>query len=152
MKINNILIASLSLTIFVSYSDVKSETNLSMNEKKIIQRTVNPRIYSQGQKLYQLNCAQCHGRQGEGAQNWRVPDKDGKNPAPPLNGAGHTWHHSTKALTSVIKNGTGKIGGNMPAWKDKLSNHEITLILTWITSQWPDEIYTAWYNQHHQEK
>lgn len=150
MKINSIFIALLSLGLLTSISSVKSEMNLNTNEEKVIQRNVNPRIYSQGQRLFQLNCAKCHGQQGEGAKNWRTPDKYGKNPAPPLNGTGHTWHHSTKALTSVIKNGTGKIGGNMPAWKDKLSNSEIALILTWITSQWPDEIYTAWYNQRHQ--
>lgn len=44
------------------------------------------------------------------------------------------------------------LSGNMPARKDKLSNREIKLILTWITAQWSDEIYTAWYNQYHQEK
>ena len=37
----------------------------------------------------------------------------------------------------------------MPGWKDKLSDREIKLILTWITAQWPDELYTAWYNRFH---
>lgn len=32
----------------------------------------------------------------------------------------------------------------MPAWKDKLSDQEILLIINWITSLWPDEIYDAW--------
>jgi len=115
-----------------------------------IVRDVDPVQYSQGRRLYLANCAVCHGKQGEGAVNWRQPDADGKNPAPPLNGTGHTWHHSTNALINVIRNGTGKIGGNMPAWKDKLSNDEIKLILTWVTAQWPDELYTAWYNRFHQ--
>lgn len=119
---------------------------------KIVERKVSPIAYSRGQRLFQQNCAVCHGKQGEGAPNWRKPDKYGKNPAPPLNGTGHTWHHSMKALKIVINKGTGKIGGNMPAWKDKLSKSEITLILTWITAQWPDEIYTAWYNRFHQQK
>lgn len=151
MKLHNIFITFLSLTILISISDAKSEVNLKAEKKKIIKRNVEPRIYSKGQRLYQLNCAECHGRQGEGAKNWRTPDKNGKNQPPPLNGTGHTWHHSPKALMRVINNGTGKIGGNMPAWKDKLSKSEIKLILTWITSQWSDEIYTAWYNQYHRK-
>jgi mono/diheme cytochrome c family protein len=116
-----------------------------------VDRVVNPVEYSRGQRLFHLNCAACHGKQGEGAPNWRKPDESGKNPAPPLNGTGHTWHHSEKALTNVIRNGTGKIGGNMPAWKDKLSESEIKLILTWIKAQWPDELYSAWYNRFHKQ-
>ena len=127
-------------------SDNKDE-NVSVPENKIIERTIDPIQFSQGQKLFQLNCASCHGKQAEGAVDWRKPDAQGKNPAPPLNGTGHTWHHSSKSLVNTIKNGTAKIGGNMPAWKDKLSSSEIKLILTWITAQWSDEIYTAWYNR-----
>ena len=113
------------------------------------ERDINILEYAKGQRLFQKNCAICHGKQGEGANNWRKPDANGKNPAPPLNGRGHTWHHSTQSLENTIKNGTAKIGGNMPGWKDKLSDREIKLILTWITAQWPDELYTAWYNRFH---
>lgn len=117
-----------------------------------LERRVDPIKYSQGMKLYQVNCATCHGKQGQGAKNWQQVDEKGKYLAPPLNGTGHTWHHSTKGLTNTIRNGTGKIGGNMPGWKDKLSDREIKLILTWITSQWPDELYVAWYNRFHSKK
>ncbi len=117
-----------------------------------IKRDVNLREFSRGQKLYQKNCAVCHGKNGEGNPDWRKVDEDGKFPAPPLNGTGHTWHHSTKVLVDTIKNGTAKIGGNMPAWKDKLSNQEINDILTWVKALWPDEIYATWYNRFHQEK
>ena len=120
--------------------------------KDIINRVINYKQFTAGKRLFQKNCASCHGRQAEGARDWRKPDKEGKNPAPPLNGTGHSWHHSGKSLANTIKNGTVKIGGNMPAWKDKLSYSEIKLILTWITAQWPDEIYTAWYNRFHQKK
>ena len=135
----------------VSCSDEAKETASVPEKIKIVERNIDPIQYSQGQKLFRQNCSACHGPHGEGAKNWRTPDENGKNPAPPLNGTGHTWHHSTKALTKVIKNGTGKIGGNMPAWKDKLSDREIKLILTWIKAQWPDELYTAWYNRFHQK-
>ena len=115
------------------------------------ERNINFKEFTSGQRLFLINCAACHGKHGEGAPNWRKPDKDGKNLAPPLNGTGHAWHHSNQSLTNTIKNGTAKLGGNMPSWKDKLSNSEIKLILVWITAQWPDEIYTAWYNRFHQK-
>lgn len=98
-----------------------------------------------GAQLFQQSCAQCHGQQGEGAPNWRQRNADGKFPPPPLNGSGHTWHHPMQALKFTIKNGTEKIGGSMPAWKGKLSDEEINDIIAWFQSKWPDEIYSAWY-------
>ncbi len=152
MKIKFVGLILFSLTLIVSCNeDTKAETS-SSTEIKTVKRDIDPVQYSRGARLYQLNCAKCHGLNAEGAKDWRQADENGKNPAPPLNGTGHTWHHSTKALFNVIRNGTGKIGGNMPAWKDKLSDHEITLILTWATAQWSDEIYTAWYNRFHRNK
>lgn len=120
-------------------------------EKKKADRKVNLQVYAKGQRLYRNNCAICHGKQGEGAPNWRNQDVNGKWPAPPLNGTGHTWHHSTEVLTRIIKEGTGKLGGNMPAWKDRLNDQEIEAILTWVKAQWPDEIYSAWYNNFHSQ-
>ncbi|MDH5599932.1 MAG: cytochrome c [Gammaproteobacteria bacterium] len=154
MRLKKIIILGASLLPLLSLVACSEEKNAAFSDNQqteYVERKVNPREYSQGQRLYQLNCSSCHGKQGEGAKNWQKRDKDGKNQPPPLNGTGHTWHHSPKALALVIRNGTGKIGGNMPAWKDKLSNREIELILGWITAQWPDEIYTIWYNQHHQQ-
>lgn len=97
-----------------------------------------------GQKLFSQNCAECHGANGQGAANWSQRDADGKYPAPPLNGTGHAWHHPKRALISTIKNGTVRIGGNMPAWKDSLSDADINDIIAWFQSQWPDELYVAW--------
>ena len=145
------IIITLLLTSFLFSCSEEKDLKYATSENKIIDRSVDPIRYSQGQKLFQLNCAICHGKNAEGAKDWRKPDKDGKNPAPPLNGTGHAWHHSSKSLTNTIKNGTTKIGGNMPAWKGKLSDREITLILTWIKAQWPDELYSAWYNRFYQK-
>ena len=116
-----------------------------------IERDIDFKEFTAGQRLFHSNCAACHGSNAEGAKDWRKQDKDGKNPAPPLNGTGHAWHHSNQSLTNTIKNGTVKIGGNMPAWKGKLSDREIKLILIWIKAQWPDELYTAWYNRFYQK-
>jgi len=99
---------------------------------------------SRGRQLYLQNCAVCHGMNGEGAPNWRQRDAEGKFPPPPLNGTAHTWHHPKPALIYTIKNGTAQLGGNMPAWKDKLSDQDIEDIIAWFQSLWPEEIYAAW--------
>lgn len=151
MKVSLVALLLLVSGLISSCSDEAKETASVPEKIKVVERNIDPIQYSKGARLFQLNCAVCHGKNGEGAVNWRTPDENGKNPPPPLNGTGHTWHHSNKALVNVIRNGTGKIGGNMPAWKDKLSDREITLILSWIKAQWPDELYTAWYNRFQQK-
>lgn len=98
-----------------------------------------------GGRLYQQHCAACHGKLAQGTENWRQRDEEGKFPPPPLNGTAHTWHHPTEQLVDVIKKGTVRIGGNMPAWKEVLSDQDIDDVLAWIKAQWPDEIYAEWY-------
>jgi len=99
---------------------------------------------SAGARVYQENCAACHGQRGEGAANWRQPGADGKYPAPPLNGSGHAWHHPLNMLFHTIKNGSPGGQGNMPAWGGKLSDEEIVSVIAWFQSKWPREIYHAW--------
>ncbi|MDH5513298.1 MAG: cytochrome c, partial [Gammaproteobacteria bacterium] len=97
-----------------------------------------------GAKLYQDNCAACHGTQAQGAPNWQKPGADGKYPAPPLNGTGHAWHHPLAVLNMTIKRGTLAMGGSMPAWEGKLSDDDIAAVIVWIQSRWPEEIYQSW--------
>ena len=99
---------------------------------------------SQGAKVFQENCATCHGKQAAGAANWRQMGSDGKYPPPPLNGTGHSWHHPLKMLYYTISNGSPGGQGNMPAWREKLSQEEIIAAIAWFQSRWPDEIYQAW--------
>lgn len=105
-----------------------------------------------GGQLFQQNCAVCHGKQAEGSPNWQQAGPDGKYPPPPLNGTAHAWHHPTKVLMDVIKNGTQRIGGNMPPWKDKLTDEQIRDIIAWFQAKWPDEIYAAWYRNEQQSR
>ena len=99
---------------------------------------------ARGAEVYRANCAICHGARGDGAPNWQRPGPDGKYPAPPLNGSGHAWHHPYAALKMTIRDGTVRLGGNMPEWKDKLSDHDIDAVIVWMLSLWPKEIYQAW--------
>jgi mono/diheme cytochrome c family protein len=105
-----------------------------------------------GRQLYLKNCTVCHGLSAEGSPDWRKRDKDSKFPPPPLNGTGHAWHHPKKALMYTIKNGTREIGGNMPAWKDRLSDEEIEAIILWFQSKWPEDLYQAWVRMDKQSK
>lgn len=107
-------------------------------------RITDKSVLAKGKQIFQANCATCHGKQAEGAPNWRQRLPNGKLPAPPLNGSGHMWHHPMNALRYTIKNGTIKLGGMMPAWKDKLSDEDITAVIAWLQSLWSDEIYNHW--------
>ena len=101
-----------------------------------------------GAELFAANCAVCHGAGGEGQPNWHIRKPDGTLPAPPLNGDGHTWHHSDGLLYRIVSGG-GKIledpaypsfKSAMPAFGDRLSRDEIVAVLTYIKSLWGDKV------------
>ena len=79
---------------------------------------------SEGKKLFQNNCASCHGTKAQGKVG------------PALNGTGHSAHHSPMSMMQKIKKG-GKI---MPSFKDKLSDKEIMYILRYLKSTWPKNV------------
>lgn len=110
-----------------------------------INRVHDPEEVKKGGEIFERHCAQCHGTNGEGDPEWRKRDVDGMFPPPPLNGTGHAWHHPTAFLKNRIKNGSAADEGKMPAWDDKLSDKEVDAVITWFQSQWPDELYAAWY-------
>src|SRR5688572_5785726 len=57
-----------------------------------------------GQTLYEINCSECHGFNGEG----QYPDdpygtnEEGLLGAPPHDNNGHTWHHPDPVLFEII--------------------------------------------------
>ena len=91
-----------------------------------------------GPKIFASTCAACHGESGEGADNWKVREEDGRLPPPPLNGDGHTWHHSDAVLYGIVSEGGLGIGfgSNMPAFKDELSHEEIIAVLEYVKTLW----------------
>lgn len=125
---------------------------MPVNAQTQAARITDPIILQNGQQLFAQNCAACHGQKAQGlTKDWKQLDADGKYPPPPLNGTAHTWHHSAKGLVNTIQNGTISIGGNMPAWKGKLSKKDSLHIVIWLTSLWPDEIYQAWWKRNKPE-
>jgi len=97
---------------------------------------------AEGARLFAANCASCHGAEGQGHAQWRIKKADGNFHPPPLNGSGHTWHHKQEWLIAFVKNGSPV--GTMPAWKDKLTLHQIESILAWAQSRWPEWAYKRW--------
>lgn len=106
----------------------------------------NPQIVLNGSRIYDENCASCHGANLEGQPNWRARDADGRLPAPPHDESGHTWHHDSEALFALTKYGIAAVinnpdyPSNMPAYEGILSDDDIIAVLSYIKSTWPDEI------------
>ena len=98
-----------------------------------------------GKKIYDANCASCHGNKLQGEANWRQRGADGLLPAPPHDATGHTWHHPDQMLFALTKYGPEKMVGDgyksaMPAFDDILSDQEIADVLSYIKSRWPDDV------------
>ena len=99
-----------------------------------------------GETVYIENCASCHGANLEGQADWKTPNEDGSFRSPPHDETGHTWHHDDGYLLERIRYGTAVLPpnlrdkSNMPAYEDILTDEEITAVLTYIKSQWPDDI------------
>lgn len=100
-----------------------------------------------GQTVYETHCAVCHGINLEGQPDWKTPNDDGSWRAPPHDATGHTWHHSDAVLLETIRLGGARLPANagvsaMPAYADMLNEAEMTAVLTYIKSTWPDDIRT----------
>ncbi|WP_415309016.1 cytochrome c [Candidatus Pelagibacter sp. Uisw_099_02] len=102
-------------------------------------------MIARGKIIYENNCVSCHQVNLVGAENWKDLDEDGHRKAPPLNGAGHTWHHDDATLHNIIKYGLAKLvknyEGKMIGFGDKINDKQIDSVLSYIKSHWDDEIY-----------
>jgi len=103
---------------------------------------------ARGAVVYQQSCASCHGANLEGQPNWGQRNADGTLPAPPHDATGHTWHHSDELLFELTKWGSTAVIGNdyksnMPGFSNTLDDDDIWAVLTYIESQWPEEIRAA---------
>ena len=105
----------------------------------------NQEVIREGQTLYAVHCAACHGADLEGQPNWRQRKADGRLPAPPHDETGHTWHHADSLLLRITLDGPQTVAGpgyasDMPAYRGVLSNEQVIAILSYIKSTWPANI------------
>lgn len=98
-----------------------------------------------GKKVYDAQCAACHGKSLEGEPNWREKKPSGRMPAPPHDDSGHTWHHPDAVLFGITKEGLvpGKYAppgyqSDMPGFGSVLSDDEIWAVLAFIASRWSE--------------
>ncbi len=101
-----------------------------------------------GRRIYEVNCAACHGMSGEGEPDWQVARDDYTRPAPPHDASGHTWHHADGQLYEIVQRG-GKLyesptfKSRMIAYEEILTPEEIRAVLEYIKTFWgPEEIAT----------
>lgn len=96
----------------------------------------------EGKQIYLDSCASCHGTNLKGQPNWKQRLPNGRLPAPPHDATGHTWHHSDRQLFRIVKEGPGAImpgyETDMPGFGAVLTDGEITAVLEYIKSTWPD--------------
>jgi len=107
---------------------------------------------SRGAAVFARQCADCHGKEGQGSFTWRKRGADGKFPPPPLNGTGHAWHHPMRALGYQIKFGAPGGSGSMPGFAQTLSDQDIADVIGWFQDNWSDEIYAAWLVREQQSR
>ena len=108
----------------------------------------NAQQVAAGKQVYEAQCASCHGAKLEGQPNWRQRLPNGRFPAPPHDASGHTWHHPDALLFDIIKRGIGPHAppgyqSDMPAFQGRLSDDDISAVLAYIKSAWPEETRKA---------
>ena len=132
-----------NLVIFFTLLLICLSFNASSNSKNI--------DLFKGMELYNKNCASCHMGNLAGNPDWKSDvDEDGQRLPPPLDGTGHTWHHSPDQLFQVIRYGYKKFDPNYKGkmlGNEDLSEDDVWSILEYIKSVWPEEIRTK-YNSH----
>lgn len=125
---------------FVSLVPIGSE------ERPYRLRPDDAQVVADGARIYQSNCASCHGSNLEGQPEWRSRDPAGFLPAPPHDASGHTWHHSDETLFQITKMGVAHVIGDknykttMPIYSGVLSDEQIVAALSWIKAQWPPDV------------
>jgi mono/diheme cytochrome c family protein len=107
-----------------------------------LERLVPMEVMARGARVFQENCAICHGPEAQGHPDWQTP---GVAAAPPLNGTGNEWKRKHSELVMVIKAGVKRKNEQiMPAWAGRLSEQEIDDVITWFQALWPTDVYDRW--------
>lgn len=107
--------------------------------------TVAGAMLERGARLYAEHCGTCHGPEAQGHPDWQTPNDGSFSAAPPLDVSGPAKRRTKQELLATIKDGVRKDGVDvMPGYGHRLSDQEITAIMSWFQSLWPPEVYESW--------
>ena len=134
------ILKSIGGTLTICFALLFPPKNLLAGELKGVEQ-----IIAEGKEIYVQHCQSCHGDKLQGQPNFRQRLPNGKMPAPAHDATGHTWHHADWQLLEMTKTGRqpfrpSNYKTDMPAYKDKLSDAEIMMVLVFIKSTWPENI------------
>ncbi len=97
----------------------------------------------EGEALYNLACAHCHGYELQGQLEASIPQTEalGMHIVPPHDETGHTWMHPDQLLIRAIREGIPNPLQQypMPAFEDAYSDAQINAILRYIRFFWTEE-------------
>jgi cytochrome c oxidase subunit II len=82
-------------------------------------------LEARGAKVYAANCAACHQPNGKGA-----------GPIKPLDGSPVVLDADKTKQIQVVLNGRKTATGQMPAWKDQLSDTDIAAVISYTKNNW----------------
>lgn len=107
------------------------------------QEEVTPERLKEGEAIFHLHCAGCHGPHAQG-ENPSKPmggmKADGSYIAPALNGNGHSWHHPTDVLRRIVTEGSPAEGSSMKGFGQTLTTEQIMSVIHYFQSLWPEEV------------
>ncbi len=85
-------------------------------------------LFQQGQQIFNSTCADCHRSNGEG-----LPDA-----FPALKGNSFVMGDPDPVIQTILEGRKGKLG-QMPTWKDKLTDQQIAAVATYIRNSWGNQ-------------
>lgn len=136
MVLFRLAIAALLVAAACACSNSKSSSNTTTSNAAATgapQAAATVAAGGNGASLYNVNCASCHGNNGQGTPPVFPPLA--KNPV--VSGDPTTLIHIVKyGLTTPIKVGGATYHGMMPAWSPQVSDGDIAAVLTYIRSSW----------------
>lgn len=93
---------------------------LAGDEATLVQYANDPKWVSFGESIFRTNCANCHGKGGEG------------NVGPNLTDEHFKYVRKPEDIYKVVTEGAGK--GAMPAWTGRLVENELVLVSSYVMS------------------
>jgi len=113
----------------------------STAEIESIERWYSAEQVSMGESIYYQSCVVCHGDRAQGNYGQPYPPDADASVPPPLDGSGHSAHHSIDDMLARINRGSNP---SMPAFGDLLTDEQKLAVIAYCQSLWRDPVFAAW--------